>query len=69
MKMWDTHEYEMAHGCKPRGVGSWAFTPMDSNYRSEPPEDGIAWAWGSYGDAKKEVAKRFPRVMYWTVLS
>lgn len=66
----DTHQYEFAHGRKPRGTGSWAFAPADYDYREieAVPDDGIAWGWGLFSDAKREVALRFPSVPAWTVL-
>ncbi len=68
-----TDEYELAHGRKPRGVGDWAFVPGNfawPNGNNDPmPQDGIAWVWGSYADAKREVAKRWPSVTFWRVLS
>jgi len=66
---WDTTEYEWSHGRKPRGTGSWAFVPADSIWPGEMPADAIAWAWGTYGDAKREVAKRHPEIDRWKVLS
>lgn len=70
-KYFDTTQYEFSHGKKPRGVGSWAFTPADAiwpNVETMPP-DAIAWAWGSYSEAKQEVSKKWPEVDTWKVLS
>jgi hypothetical protein len=66
-----TTQYQWAHGKKPRGTGTWAFVPADSIWpdRDTMPADAIAWAWGSYTDAKREVARKFPNVDRWTVLS
>lgn len=66
---YDTTEYENSHGRKPRGIGSWAFVPADYIWHGEMPADAIAWAWGTYGDAKREVAKAYPAITRWTVLS
>lgn len=65
----DTTGFEFAHGSKPRGVGTWAFVPADYVYRGgEIPEDGIVWEWGTYSDAKRAAARRFPEVWNWKVL-
>lgn len=66
-----TTEYEWAHGKKPRGTGNWAFVPADYIWpnKNTIPFDAIAWAWGSYSDAKREVTKRWPSVTVWKVLS
>lgn len=68
-----TTEYEFSHGKKPRGTGSWAFVPANYAWPDGPnepmPSDGIAWVWGTYSDAKREVAKRWPSVTFWKVLS
>lgn len=67
-----TTDYEFAHGRRPRGVASWAFIPADGVYGGDLagiPADGIAWAWGTYGDAKREVAGKWPGVSVWRVLS
>ena len=66
---WDTTEYEWNHGRKPRGVGSWAFVPRDHIWIGEMPADAIAWEWGTYSDAKREVARRFPAIQEWKVLA
>lgn len=66
---WLTTDYEFAHGRKPRGTATWAFVPGDYAWPgSTMPADGIAWAWGSYADAKREVAKAWPAVRFWKVL-
>jgi hypothetical protein len=66
-----TTQYEFSHGKKPRGTGTWAFVPADSIWpdRNTMPQDAIAWAWGSYSDAKREVAAKWPSVSAWKVLS
>lgn len=66
-----TTQYEFSHGKKPRGLGSWAFVPADSIWPDTEtmPSDAIAWAWGTYSDAKREVSKKWPTVSAWTVLS
>jgi hypothetical protein len=64
-----THEYEFAHGKKPRGRGMWAFVPANYVWGDDMPEDAIAWANGTYTDAKREVAKRYPKIHVWSVLS
>lgn len=64
-----TSEYEFAHGKKPRGRGSWAFVPSDYYWGDDMPQDAIAWANGTYGEAKQEVASRHPKIAVWTVLS
>ena len=67
-----TTDYEFSHGKKPRGTGTWAFVPGDFAWPNGPnapmPADGIAWAWGSYSDAKREVAAKWPSVSVWKVL-
>ena len=71
MKEFDTTQYEWSHGKKPRGVGSWAFVPADYIWPKVEtmPADAIAWAWGTYSEAKKEVSKKWPEVQFWSVLS
>ena len=65
-----TTEYEWAHGKKPRGIGSWAFVPSEYIWRSTTmPADAVAWAWGTYTDAKREVARKYPTIERWVVLS
>lgn len=70
-----TDDYENTWGRKPRGVGDWAFVPANYIWPSGqdgdwlPPYDSIAWAWGSYTDAKREVASKWPSVSAWRVLS
>lgn len=68
MKEFITTEYQFSHGKKPRGFGHWAFIPADSYWPKEIPSDGIAWAHGTYTDAKREVARNYPEVHYWKVL-
>lgn len=69
MREFITYKFEWSHGSKPRGVGSYAFIPEQGYYPDENvPDDGIAWAWGTYTEAKREVVKRFPKVDRWVVL-
>lgn len=69
MRYFDTEGFEFSHGKKPRGVGSYAFVPSDYIWPGGTmPEDAIAWAWGTYTDAKREVARKYPKVTSWTVL-
>lgn len=64
-----TTDYQFSHGKKPRGVGTWAFVPADHAWPGNTmPHDGIAWAWGSYSDAKRDVMREWPQVTYWKVL-
>ncbi len=65
---WNTSEYEQRHGRKPRGAKIWAFIPTDAIWPGEIPYDGIAWIWGSYSDAKRQVSREYPEVAAWTVL-
>jgi len=67
--MWvNTTEYEKVHGKKPRGHQWWAFTPNDNYWpRGDMPDDGIAWVWGYYSDAKREIDRKWPLVVVWQV--
>jgi hypothetical protein len=66
----DTTQFVLSHGRAPRGIGSWAFVPAGYVYPGDDiPDDGIVWEWGTYGDAKRAAARRYPRVTDWTVLS
>lgn len=49
---YDTTEYHFSHGRAPRGIGQWAFqvTP-------EPGRHELFWAWGTYTEAKRHVAR------------
>jgi len=64
----NTTEFEFSHGKKPRGLGTWAFIPAAGYWPAEIPADGIAWAWGTYTDAKREVTRKYPEVDVWKVL-
>jgi hypothetical protein len=66
-----TTYYEFAHGSKPRGRGAWAFEPVRGIWPngSSAPEGGIAWATGTYTEAKNRVAATYPNVSDWVVLS
>jgi hypothetical protein len=64
-----TTYYEFAHGSKPRGRGAWAFEPVLGIWPADRPEGGIAWATGTYTEAKKQVARTYPNVSEWVVLS
>lgn len=68
MREFVTTEYQFSHGKKPRGSGHWAFVPADYVWPKEIPHDAIAWAYGTYTDAKKEVARKYPEVSRWSVL-
>ena len=66
----DTTDYESTHGAKPRGVRHWALVPSDYIWPGDKmPFDAIAWAWGSYSDAKREVVNKWPAVTNWTVMA
>lgn len=67
-RRFETTDYKLAHGHAPRGRGSWAFAPAD-HYPGVIPDDGIAWAYGTYTEAKAEVVRRFPEVDVWDVLT
>lgn len=64
-----TRQYEFAFEKKPRGWGLWAFIPQDCLWGDDMPHDGIAWALGTYTDAKREIAQRYPKIQVWTLLS
>ena len=67
---WIITDYVAKHGRKPRGLGNWAFIPADSVWPTgQIPEDGIAWEYGTYSQAKTEVARRYPSVWTWLVLA
>jgi len=68
MRTYNTREYLNSHGSNPRGTGSWAFVPADYVWPNEMPSDAIAWAWGTYADAKREIANRHPEITAWVVL-
>lgn len=69
MPEFQTREFENAHGKSPRGRGSWAFVPAGYIWPREIPEDGIGWAYGTYTEAKREIARRHPEVAVWNVLT
>lgn len=69
MAEFTTTEYEFSHGKRPRGRGAWAFVPANYIWPDAMPEDGIGWANGTYTDAKREIARRYPKVTVWNVLS
>jgi hypothetical protein len=66
----NTTEYEFAHGRKPRGSGTWAFTPH-FGWGSCPtaPLEGIVWVTDTYANAKRECARQHPDITRWVVLS
>ena len=69
MREFDTSDYEMVNGRKPRGTRNWALVPADYIYpKNRMPYDAIAWSWGSYSDAKRDAATRFPEVKVWRVM-
>jgi len=68
MREWITTEYEKKNGRKPRGTKVWAFIPADGIWPNKMPVDAIAWIWGSYSDAKREVAMQYPEIDTWVVL-
>jgi hemolysin-activating ACP:hemolysin acyltransferase len=53
-----THEYEMNHGARPRGYGSWAFVALEFS-RANNYLDHVKWFTGTYGAAKREAARAF----------
>lgn len=57
-----TFEYEMNHGAKPRGKGSWAF--IDAVHaRKMNYLDFVYWSpFGTYSEAKKMAAAHFKKV-------
>jgi hypothetical protein len=71
MAEFNTKHYESAWGAKPRGHGHWAFAPARSLWPAdvEMPEDGLAWAFGTYSEAKRDVRRAFPSVDAWEVMS
>jgi len=67
--IYNTTEYQFSHGKKPRGIATWAFIPNDYCWPGDDmPADAIAWEWGSYSDAKRKVAAKWPAVTVWRVL-
>ena len=67
-RRFDTTDYQLTYGHSPRGRGSWAFAPADAG-RVIPALDNIAWESGTYTEAKAAVARRFPGVTRWVVLT
>ena len=67
-RRFETTDYELTYGHGPRGRGSWAFTPADPGVVI-PVLDNIAWANGTYTEAKAAVVRFFPGVRSWTVLT
>lgn len=53
----ETIAYECSHGKKPRGTGTWAFSP-DRNPK-DFSSDSVYFTTGSYGEAKKAAQCRF----------
>lgn len=57
----DTTDYEIAHGRKPRGYGAWAFSP---ERRIDPCDPSIIWVYNAtYTEAKKIAAEPGTRVL------
>ena len=65
MSKFETRWFELAHGRKPRGYGNWAFKPEAPQ---EEVTEWIVWANGTYTEAKREVAAKYPAVSRWLVL-
>ena len=60
----DTRDYEMAHGRRPRGRGNWAFCPAEHYSAYAPPDfslDQTFWAGPNltYTEARREAARHF----------
>lgn len=68
MAQFVTKDYQLAHGRKPRGLATWAFVPEDYVWRGFVPTGAVAFVWGLYGDAKREIAQQYPEIDCWTVL-
>ena len=47
----DTTDFELAHGRKPRGIGGWAF----SETRNPKSMEDVIWIRGTYTEAKKQL--------------
>ena len=69
MRTFDTTQYVWAHGKAPRGTGHWAFVPADYVWPKEMPYGAVEFAYGTYGEAKKDLAVKYPEVTDWLVLS
>jgi hypothetical protein len=65
----NTTEYEVAHGKKPRGTMVWWFVPADYCWGENMPDGAVESIWGGYSDAKHEVARKYPQISVWKVLS
>jgi hypothetical protein len=67
-KEFDTKNYQWSHGNSPRGVGSWAFIPVEVVGETAISEDEMVWIHQStYGEAKKQAVKMYPEVTVWEV--
>jgi hypothetical protein len=67
MKTFNTTEFEFSHGFKPRGRGSWAFSPTEFAHLND--DDYIFWAHGcTYTEAKKAARETHPEIDSWVVL-
>lgn len=69
MAQFVTKDYQLAHGRKPRGLRTWAFVPADYVWPGRVPTGAVAFVWGLYGDAKREIARQYPEIDRWTVLA
>ena len=67
--LFNTKEYEFAHGKKPRGTAVWAFVPADYCWGENMPHGAVEFVWGGYADAKREVARKYPEIDTWRLLS
>jgi hypothetical protein len=66
--LFDTKEYIAEHGKKPRGTKMWAFVPFGFLWGDDMPDGAVAFDFGTFSDAKKMVADRFPHIEVWKVL-
>jgi hypothetical protein len=69
VRTFNTTQYEFAHGKRPRGHGYWAFVPADYVWPKEMPDGAVEFVYGNYGEAKKELAGKYPEITDWTVMS
>lgn len=68
-RTFNTREFELSHGSKPRGRGNYAFVPANYIWPDNTmPHDAIAWEWGTYTEAKRSLIQRFPTITEWVVL-
>ena len=67
--IFNTSEYEFAHGKKPRGNGQWAFVPADYCWGENMPHGAVEFVLGGYADAKRDVSRKYPEIAVWKVLS